>query len=283
VYVLETYPTALFVGSPIAASSLCAYVFNHRHPRSFRDTLTVAMLSLFMIAGTLALFALEGALCILMAMPLAFVVAVLGALVGRGIAIRTRHAVASSALVVAALPLSALLEEARTDAPVYEVVTTTVVDAPPARVWPHVVAVSELPPPARLFFALGVAYPMRARIEGEGVGAVRHCEFSTGAFVEPITVWDEPRRLAFDVVAQPPPMKEWSPYRDLHPPHLDGYFRTTRGEFRLVDLGDGRTRLEGRTWYELDIHPRGYWRFFADALVHRIHERVLEHVERTAE
>jgi hypothetical protein len=236
-----------------------------------------------MIAGTLALFALEGWLCILMAAPLAFVVAVLGALIGRGVAIRTRHDVGSSALVVAALPLWALLEKTRADAPVHSVVTATIVDAPPERVWPRVVAVSELPPPSQLLFALGVAYPQRARIEGEGVGAVRHCEFSTGAFVEPITVWDEPHRLAFDVVAQPPPMQEWSPYRDLHPPHLDGYFRTTHGEFRLVDLGDGRTRLKGTTWYELDIHPRGYWRLFADALVRRIHERVLEHVERTAE
>src|SRR2546427_5283408 len=40
-----------------------------------------------------------------------------------------------------------------------------------------------------------------------------------------------------------PPMREWSPYRDVNPPHLAGYFRATHGEFRLAALGGGsRTR-----------------------------------------
>ena len=45
---------------------------------------------------------------------------------------------------------------------------------------------------------------MKARIEGEGVGAIRYCSFSTGDFVEPITAWEKPHRLAFDVVKNPP-------------------------------------------------------------------------------
>src|SRR6185436_19561820 len=110
------------------------------------------------------------------------------------------------------------------------------------------------------FFRQGIAYPVRARIDGRGVGAVRHCEFSTGAFVEPITAWEEPSRLAFDVTSQPPPMTEWSPYQDLHPPHLDSTIRSRRGEFRLIALPGGRTRLEGRTWYTLSLYPQLYWR-----------------------
>jgi hypothetical protein len=35
---------------------------------------------------------------------------------------------------------------------------------------------------------------------------VRYCVFSTGPFVEPITVWEPGRRLGFDVAQQPPPM-----------------------------------------------------------------------------
>lgn len=78
-------------------------------------------------------------------------------------------------------------------------------------------------------------------------------------------------------------MEEWSPYRDIHPPHLDGYFRSVRGEFRFVDLPDGRTRLEGSTWYELDIAPTFYWSLITDSVIHRIHLRVLEHVKRETE
>ncbi len=73
------------------------------------------------------------------------------------------------------------------------------------------------------------------------VRAVRRCEFSTGAFVEPITAWEPPGRLAFDVASQPAPMTEWSPCAGLSPPHLSRSFRTRRGEFRMRALPGGRT------------------------------------------
>ncbi len=124
---------------------------------------------------------------------------------------------------------------------------------------------------------------MRARIEDRGVGAIRYCEFDTGEFVEPITVWDEPYRLAFDVTEQPCPMKELSPYRDIHPPHLDWSFQSNRGEFVLEALPAGRTRLTGRTWYTVQMSPQIYWRWWTDAIIHRIHDRVLVHIKDVAE
>ena len=163
-----------------------------------------------------------------------------------------------------------------------EVTTVMEVDAPPEIVWNHVVSFAELPPPSRFVFDLGVAHPVRARIEGSGVGAVRHCEFSTGAFVEPITHWEPGRRLAFDVAEQPPPMTEWSFYEHVHAPHLDDFLRCQRGEFRLSELPGGRTRLEGTTWYELEMGPTAYWKLWADGLIHAIHARVLEHIAREA-
>jgi uncharacterized protein YndB with AHSA1/START domain len=159
--------------------------------------------------------------------------------------------------------------------------TTVELTAPPEAVWNAVVAFPEIPAsnlPA-WYFRLGVAYPIRARIDGVGVGAVRRCEFSTGAFVEPITTWDPPRLLAFDVVENPPTMRELSPWGDVLAPHLRaGIFRSERGEFRLEPLEDGGTRLTGTTWYHLDMAPTWYWTAWSDAILHRIHRRVLEHV-----
>ena len=40
-------------------------------------------------------------------------------------------------------------------------------------------------------------------------------------------------------------MFELTPYRHLHPPHLTGSFRSSRGEFQLIALGDGGTRFGG--------------------------------------
>ena len=63
----------------------------------------------------------------------------------------------------------------------------------------------------------------------------------------------------------------------MHPPHLDGALQSSHGEFLLVPLPDGRTRLEGRTCYRLQMFPQSYWTLWSDLLIHRIHERVLVH------
>jgi hypothetical protein len=166
---------------------------------------------------------------------------------------------------------------------VLPVSTTVEIDAPPSTVWRNVVEFSELPAPTHPIFKLGFAYPVRATIEGRGAGAVRRCEFTTGAFVEPITVWDEPKLLKFSVASQPSPMKESSWYPDLHPAHLDGFLVSEGGQFALEELPGGRTRLVGTTWYRHEIRPRWYWRPFSDAIIKRIHERVLAHVKRLSE
>jgi hypothetical protein len=77
-------------------------------------------------------------------------------------------------------------------------------------------------------------------------------------------------------------MREWSPYT-IHPPHLDGYLVSRRGEFRLIPLDGGRTRLEGSTWYTNRMWPDFYWRLWSDAIIHRIHLRVLNNIKGLAE
>ena len=94
-------------------------------------------------------------------------------------------------------------------------------------------------------------------------GAVRYCEFSTGPFVEPIEVWDEPRLLRFRVTENPAPMHEWSPYAEVLPKHLHGYLISKQGEFRLTRLPDNRTLLEGTTWYQHGLWPAEYWRWWS--------------------
>jgi hypothetical protein len=283
VYGLGDYGAALFMGTPFLVGAVSAYFYNRPAPRALGGSLVVATLAILLCGLALLAIAAEGVLCLAMVFPIAAVMGMLGGLVGYTIAHVAPRRPATVALPVIALPLLMGAESLYRETPLYEVQSAVEIDARPEEVWPHVVGFSELPDPPNWFFRLGIAYPMRATIVGSGVGAVRHCEFSTGAFVEPITVWDEPRRLAFDVASQPPPMHELSPYRHVHPPHLDGYLRCKRGEFRLVELPGGRTRLEGSTWYEYEIYPQDYWTLWSDLLIHRIHRRVLDHIKRLSE
>lgn len=280
VLALGEYGAALFFMTPFIMGAVTGYLDNQDQPRTAVSTMGVALAGMAVAAGAMLLFALEGAVCLIMAFPLAAVAGILGALIGRTIALGGAKA-GSTQLVLLALTLPVVTAMGPV-VPSYEiereVISVIEIDAPREQVWPNVIGFSELPPPSQTVFLMGVAYPQRAVIKGEGVGAVRHCEFSTGPFVEPITRWQPPSRLSFDVQSQPAPMQEWSPYRHVHPPHLDGYMKSQRGEFRLIALPGGRTRLEGSTWYTLDLWPNAYWALWSDVLIHEIHLRVLEHI-----
>jgi uncharacterized membrane protein YhaH (DUF805 family) len=280
VYLRRSYSTGLFLGAPFTIGYISSYIYNRGHARPAGQSIVLAMASVTIAAGGLVLFALEGVICVAMAWPVALAVAFPGAALGRIMATGRYDTTTASVAVV--VPL--LVGVAPRGAPgPHEVVTVVEIAAPPEVVWRHVVTFPDLPPPTELLFRAGVAAPTRARIEGNGVGAIRYCDFTTGSFVEPITAWEENRLLAFDIIAQAPPMTEWSPYRNVNPPHLDGYFRATHGEFRLTPLPGGRTRLEGRTTYVVDMFPQRYWTLPADRIVAAIHVRVLRHIAALAE
>ena len=282
VYLRRMYSAGLFLGTPFTIGYISAYVFNARAAQTERHTMQVALLAVALAGGAMLVFALEGVVCIALAFPIAALLALPGAIIGRAVALHDLGPPARAGLAALLAPL-VVLASPRQAAPSHEVVTAVDIDAPPAVVWRHVVTFPELPPPREWLFRAGVAAPLRARMEGVGIGAVRYCDFTTGSFVEPITVWEENRRLGFDITAQAPPMREWSPYREVNPPHLAGYFRATQGEFRLLALPGNRTRLEGRTRYVLDMFPQSYWSMPAGRLVATIHARVLRHIKAVAE
>lgn len=283
VRVFKDYGWGIFIGAPFCLGLVSVLIYGYHRPRSFPGCILVALTSVTLAGAALFAVAIEGVFCLVMALPLAVPLALMGGSIGYVIQRRRVDPSPVLAAMLLALPGLMGMEHAAALQPrMLQVTSSVVVNAPPEQVWRNVVSFSELPPPDEWIFQTGLAYPMRAEIEGTGVGAERHCIFSTGAFVEPITVWDEPRRLAFGVRDEPPPMVELSPYR-IHPAHLDHYFSAKAGEFRLTPLPGGRTLLEGTTWYENRFWPESYWRVWSDLIVHRIHMRVLRHVKRLAE
>lgn len=283
VYLFHSYGAAVFFGTPLVTGIASSYLLNQRTSRSHAASIGVAVASLFFFGVGLLLFAFEGAICIAMAAPIVLPLGMAGAPIGKFLADRRRrlHGGLVGALLV--LPALSFVESRLPSANEFVVVSHIDIDAPREAVWSNVVGFTQITEQPDWIFRLGVACPEEARILGAGVGARRECIFTTGKFIEPITVWEEPGRLAFDVSEQPSPMFELTPYRHIHPPHLDLSFRSVRGEFELVELPDGGTRLVGRTWYNLDIRPHAYWTIWSDWLVHRIHLRVLRHIKQLAE
>lgn len=284
---LGDYGWGLFVGLPFFLGLISVLIYGFHAPRGVWPSLLVALISVVLVSAALFALAVEGLICLMMAAPLGVILALFGGLIGYVIQRRPTYMAESFqvfSLMLLALPLLLGLEHAAgQEPPLFEVRTAVSINAPPEQVWQNLVAFTELPPPTERLFKTGIAYPIRAEISGRGVGAVRHCIFSTGAFVEPIEVWDEPRLLKFGVTAQPPVMNEVSVYTDLRPPHLENYLHSRKGQFLLTRLPDGGTRLEGTTWYQNDFWPGLYWKQWSDYIIHRIHLRVLEHIKQESE
>src|SRR5262249_24452141 len=150
-----------------------------------------------------------------MAAPLGIVLSFMGAMIGHRLQVerwsrRQVHALLLLALL--AMPLLMGADGVSGSEPALFAVTATIdIDPPPGRVRRHRIPFPPVPRPDDSLFRAGVPYPVRAVIEGRGPGAVRHCVFSTGEFLEPIETWDEPRLLKFSVLSTPAPMVEWSP------------------------------------------------------------------------
>ncbi|HVP42367.1 MAG TPA: DUF805 domain-containing protein [Terriglobales bacterium] len=287
VKVLANYGWGLFVGVPFVIGFVSSAVYNLRGPRGTGESMGVAVLGLVLAGAALLLVAFEGIVCLIMAFPIAAPLAMIGGGLARSIFSRpmpARPASQTMGALVLVLPLLMTAEHAAHRPPVpIEIRSEVVVNAPPQKVWDQLIAFAQIPEEREWLFHIGVAYPIRAEIQGHGPGAVRYCVFSTGAFVEPIEAWDEPHRLGFSVRQQPPVMQEWSPY-DIRPPHVaQNYLLSRRGEFRLTELPGGRTHLEGTTWYENKFWPAAYWRVWSDYFIHRIHMRVLQHIKTQAE
>ncbi|MGA8213886.1 MAG: DUF805 domain-containing protein [Candidatus Sulfotelmatobacter sp.] len=285
-HALMQYAWGLFLGVPFLTGFVASWFLNSETPRSKGRTIGVCALTTFVIGIGLFGFGYEGLFCLLMALPLALPFSFAGGLVAREI-LGCQNLIDRGPTFAASLAIVPLLmfaeHAAKLEPPVISVTTSVTIDAPVSVVWNNVVAFPPLAAPEEWLFRAGIAYPTSAQILGSGPGTVRYCRFSTGDFVEPITVWNQNRLLAFDVSAQPQAMRELSPWK-ITPPHLEhNYMRSRRGQFRLVALSDHRTLLEGTTWYQNYFWPQAYWQEWSDGIVHQIHLRVLRHVKQQAE
>jgi hypothetical protein len=262
---LARYSTPLFLGVPFLAGFVASWFLNLRSSHEIPETIGVSMIPITLIAMALILFRIEALVCLVMALPLAVPFSIAGGMAARDI-LRGYHDSHGRpvAACVAIIPLLMIAEfAARLEPPVIPVTTSITIDAPASVVWKNVISFPPLAPPSPAspkdwIFLTGIAYPASGQIVGSGVGAIRYCRFSTGDFVEPITVWDENHLLAFNVASEPPAMHELSPWK-ISPPHLErNYMRSLHGQFRLIALDDRHTLLEGTTWYQDYFWPQPY-------------------------
>jgi len=283
--IFRDYALGLFIGLPVFLGASSTLILAHKNSVPRKELRNNSYWTLLIFCVGLLAFAWEGIICLAMAAPIGFLFTYVGFLIGHVFS-KSKLSNGTPAAIILLMLSVPLLMAFENDKETYDdlrsVATSLEINASPKTVWKNVVAFPQLKHPTELIFKTGIAYPINATVGGKGVGAVRHCNFSTGSFVEPITTWDEPKLLRFSVDEQPEPMKEISFY-DIHPNHLHGYWVSKQGQFKLTALPNGHTLLEGTTWYVNKIKPDFYWTLWSDYIVHKIHQRVLKHIKSQAE
>ncbi len=285
---LGSYGLTLFVALPFVMGYIAVWVLCRTQLRTFSDVLAVVTLTVVVTGAGIAAVAIEGLVCLAMAAPIAWVLALFGGTLAYTIHNHpTVQQPANSTFAVLIFALPAMLGAehfAPPPVPRYQVRTSIEIAAPPEVVWKHIIAFPPLAEAKEWPFRLGIAYPIEARLKGKGLTADRECRFSTGSFKEPILAWEPGRHFAFAVADEPLLMKETSPYGNIHVRHLEDHdFQPERADFVLVALTNGGTRLEGTTTYQNKMWPGAYWRLWTDAIVHSIHHRVFVHVKELSE
>lgn len=277
------YGALLFLGAPFAMGVVAAWVVGYRLPAPvpMKICLSAALLSVGLCAILIVAVAIEGVICVLMALPLALPMAAGGGFLGMVLANRTsKRRLQWTTLVLA----PALFGTHPTQPPpVRSVHSAILIRAPQSRVWKAVVDQPPLPAPTEWTFRAGVGYPVRIDLPEAALGAVRRCQFSTGLVLERVDGLEPGHRLHFTIFQQGPLMRELSPY-GIQPRHLEAsYARSVAGEFVLTPLPDGTTRLETTSWYSSSYAPSPYWSLWMDGIVHDIHGRVLRAIRDSAE
>lgn len=282
IYWIRDYGIAVFILIPFLMGALPAFIYQRYEVITWKKSWKLALLTLTVCTAGLLIFAIEGLICIIMALPLAILCQFVACWLTFQYLSRSQNKDMKPMFVLVALIPLVQWTEKNLQPEVKPVITSIEIDATPEQVWKQVVAFPHLAQPTEILFKAGIAYPTHASIKGSGVGSIRFCHFTTGCFVEPVQIWDEPNLLQFSVLEQPAPMKELS-FWDVDAPHLHDYFVSKKGQFKLTRLPNGNTKLEGTTWYYHNIRTAIYWRAWSDYIIHKIHLRVLNHIKHNAE
>ena len=282
IYRIGEYGIALFMLTPFLIGFCSTFLYGYKNRIKKSEAIWIGFTTLSLCTLGLIVFAVEGLICIVMAAPIGILFTWIGSLIGYSLLQSSKNTTPSALLIfIAIIPLTSFVEN-KIEPKLTSVTTSIIINAKPMEVWKNVIEFPELDKPTEFIFKTGIAYPINAKIVGSGIGSVRHCNFTTGSFVEPVTVWNEGKLLEFDVLEQPAPMKELS-FWNIDAPHLHDYFVSKKGQFKLTELENGKTLLEGTTWYYHNIKPAFYWQIWSDFIIHKIHGRVLIHIKKNSE
>lgn len=267
--------SGLFVASDFILVPLIMGIINsfcwRKQEMNKEKEVTYVMYNQVVLLVCTLLFMAEGIFCLIIVSPLLFIFLWLGVQLGK---IMFRKKNNKMNVSIMGVLLVAFVIDVNMDHNYVKVVSDEIViNAPPEKIWKHVVAFEPIKEkPTFWMFKIGMPMPMETTVTGYCKGAGRKCIFNDSIiFEETISVFEQEKDLTFDIVTPP------------QDPEIIGHIETQRGQFLLKDNHNGTTTLVGNSWYKLNVFPAWYYDLWAESIVRNVHLRVMEHIKKVSE
>jgi len=195
---------SFLAGIPISIGILVGFLATRQTPENILKSSCLSSLSVILFVFSAGAILREGVICIVMAIPIFLVLAVMGGILG---ALMSNFGGSHSSKLLSVtivLPfLFAPLERKLSDVTAYQTITQTIyITAPPEIVWHHInfplnIRPSELQ--NGLAYHIGAPYPIEARTLEGRVGGLRKLRWQRGVEFEAIiSTWELNKHIAWN-------------------------------------------------------------------------------------
>jgi hypothetical protein len=214
----------------------------------------------------------EGAVCVLMALPIILVGLTVGGLCGhffRKLVIdKSRMPQTIKFIVVLITPLALMganaADKASRDYLRSETfISSITIDSEPEEVWKAIKSVEHLDLPKPFLMKIGLPVPVRCELYREEVGGKRICYFDSGYIEETIVEWNFPISMKMDITDARLPGRHWLSFKDC--------------SYELNRRGD-RTILIRKTTINSRLQPAWYWRSLEGLGVQTEHDYLFDYL-----
>lgn len=263
---MATMSLAFIFATPLVVGALTVFLAPLPYRLRVSYALIAPLVSTLLVLAVYIAFQIELLVCAVMLLPAFAVSAILGGVlalvVSRSLARRAAGAAGRSLMLslFAVMPLfGASLDRFFPQVASVEHVESSIeIAATPGAVWDNIVRVRAIQPNERrwlLAHAVGIPRPVEAKLDRDGLGALRQGIFDNGlTFHEVIEVWEPGQRVRFSIAPYAPSV--YAPFDNIGKQYLD----LINAEYRIQDLGDGRVRLTLGSHHKVNTRYNAYSR-----------------------
>lgn len=280
------YGVTMFFTIPVSIGFIIGYVkfFKKIGLMNVLKTILKIVLGLGIFSLILIGAGVEGAICIIMAIPFIGFAMFAGFTIGFSIGVldEKRHTGSVIVFILFINPASYIFDSYTK--PIEETITTEmIVNSSNEKVWKRLNTQINFNKPDFILFEKGVSYPKNIKLVNENGKLGYSCQTNNDQLQLNINEFIENKKVKFSLENQTVPMKEITPYKDIDAKHLHDYFIVKYGEITLDKLSENKTKVVAKTKYSYKIAPIWYWKKWSGYIIDKMQSHVLQSIKTQSE